>query len=127
MSGTVLLALGLWLLLTSDFSWGNVLLGLFGAALASRVSGYRFSVYQLASLVLGVLKSLPLALWQTFLIVCSPHPVERVERVPLKHPSDPWACFRQVFLITFTPKSLVISDENEGHVLLHSVEQGEEP
>ena len=127
MSGTVLLALGLWLLLTSDFSWGNVFLGLFGAVLVSRISRYRFSVHQLVSLGLGVLRSLPLALWQTLLIVCSPHHIERVKRVPLKHPTDPWACFCQVFLITFTPKSLVISDEHEGHVLLHSVEQKEEP
>lgn len=127
MSGTVLFAFVLWLLLTSDFSWGNVSMGLIGALLVSWVPKHRFSVSQLVSLVAGTLLRVPLALWQALYLICNPGLVERVERVPIKNPENPWSCFRQVFLITFTPKSVVISDEQEGQVQLHSLEKEEAP
>jgi multisubunit Na+/H+ antiporter MnhE subunit len=123
MSGTVLLAFGLWLLLTSDFSWGNIILGFVGALLVSWVPKHRFSAYQLVSLVIGALSCLPVALWQSFSMVFNHRLVECIERVRLKNPTDPWACFRQVFLVTCTPSSLVISDEQEGHVQLHSLKK----
>ena len=127
MTGPVLLAFGIWMLLTSDFSWLNAGIGLAGSILVSRLHRYRFSAWQLICLLGAALIRLPQAVWESFMIVLLPHRYERVSVRRVTDPQNPWAVFCQTFIITFTPRSLVISEEEEGEVRLHSLERKELP
>jgi multisubunit Na+/H+ antiporter MnhE subunit len=126
MSGPVMLAFGIWMLLTADFSWPNALLGLIGALLVAPLPKYRFSAGQLLYLILSVLVRLPQAILETFLIVCLPHRYEK--RVPCKvaQARNPWAVFCQTLILTLTPRSLVVSAPEKGTVELHRLERKEE-
>jgi multicomponent Na+:H+ antiporter subunit E len=115
------------MLFTSDCSWLNVLTGLAGSIVVSRLHRYRFSAWQLIYLVGAALLRLPQAVLESFMIVILPHRYERVSFRRMTDPQNPWAVFCQTFLITFTPRSLVISEEEEGKVRLHSLERKELP
>ncbi|MFC1762417.1 hypothetical protein ACFL6U_10105 [Planctomycetota bacterium] len=126
MSGGILLAFGLWMLLTMDTSWLNGCIGLIAAVLVSWLPKHKFSAVQLLFFILSTLIRLPLVVWEALLIVFLPHRYERITCETLKDTDNPWTVFRQVFLITFTPKLLVISDEDElGQVHTHSLERKE--
>ena len=123
MSGSILLGFGIWMLLTADFTWTNACIGLLGALIVSLLLKHLFSALQLIDLVLSALIRLPQALWETFLIVIIPHRYTRITYQTVDHPDNPWRVFCQIFLITFTPRSLVMSDEKKGQVRLHSLER----
>ncbi len=123
MSGAVLLAFGLWMLLTTEFSLVNACFGWVVAVLVSWLPKYRFSALQLLHLLGATLFRLPQALAQAIWIVLMPHGHERTVHLPLQRPQDPWRSFCEVFLITYTPKSLVVSDEEDGIVQVHSLER----
>jgi multicomponent Na+:H+ antiporter subunit E len=127
MTGPVLLALGIWMLFTADFSWPNVVVGLFASLLVSMLNRHRFSAWQLACLILTALIRLPWAIWESFLIVVIPHRHERVSFRRISDPENPWAIFCQTFIITFTPRSLVVGEEKNGQLQLHSLEKRELP
>lgn len=125
MSGALLLGFGFWILLTADFSVPNVLIGLVGALLVSGLPASRLTARQLLGLLGATVALLPQALAQAFSIVLRTHDHEVITREPLRRPEDPWATFHQVFLITFTPKSLVVSHEEDGRVQVHTLERKE--
>ncbi|MDF7825121.1 Na+/H+ antiporter subunit E [Pontiellaceae bacterium B12227] len=125
MTGPVLLAFCIWMLLTAEFSWLNAFIGLAGSMVVGLLNPYRFSARQLIHLWARVLIRLPQALWEALLIVLLPHRHERIAEQPVDHPESPWSVFSQTFLITFTPKSLVISEERDGRMQLHTVEREE--
>jgi multicomponent Na+:H+ antiporter subunit E len=125
MSGPILLAFGIWMLLTADFSWLNAAVGLAGAVMVSLLPKHRFSAGQLLYLILSGLVRLPQALWEAFLVVLLPHRHERFIRQKMIHARNPWAVFCQTFIICFTPKSLVVSGEEEGKVRVHVLERKE--
>lgn len=123
MSGPILLAFGIWMLMTGDFTWPNALVGFAGAVVVSLLPKHRFSAWQLIYLILSLLVRLPQALWETFLIVVMPHRYERIVSHRLVHAGNPWAVFCQTLVICFTPRSLVISEKKKGEVHVHSLEQ----
>jgi multicomponent Na+:H+ antiporter subunit E len=127
MSGPIILAFGLWMLLTADFSWPNAVVGLLGAVMVSRLPLHRFSAWQLLCLLIAALVRLPQVLWESFLIVVLPHPHEQISTRKVRQPGNHWAVFCQTFIITFTPRSLVISEEDGGEVRLHSLERRKAP
>jgi multicomponent Na+:H+ antiporter subunit E len=113
------------MLLTSDFSVSNSLIGLAGAVVVSGLPTVRFTARQLLCLMGATLALLPQALVQSCAMVLRSHDHEVVTPEPLRRPEDPWGAFHQVFLITFTPKTLVISHEEAGRVQVHSLERKE--
>lgn len=125
MSGPILLALGIWMLLTSEFTWMNVMIGLVGSVIASLLHPYRFSAGQLAVLIGLTLWNLPKAIWETFLMVLCPHRHETETEEAVRNPENPWAVFCQTFIITLTPRTLVISEEMQGKIRLHIVSRKE--
>lgn len=127
MSGPVLLAFGIWMLLTSEFTWVNVMIGMLGSGIASLLHPYRFSAWQLFVLIGLTLLHLPQAVWETFMMVLIPHRYETLAQKTVRNPENPWAVFCQTFIITLTPRTLVISEEFNGTVRLHIVKRTETP
>lgn len=127
MSGPVLLAFGIWMLLTADFTWPNAAAGLIASVAVSLLPKHRFSAWQLIYLVLSALVRIPQALWEVLRIVCLPHRYERITAHKLIHARNPWAVFCQTLIICFTPRSLVVSEQHKGEVKVHMLERRKEP
>jgi multicomponent Na+:H+ antiporter subunit E len=125
MTGPILLAFGIWMLFTSDFSWTNAVIGLAASVLVSLLNRHHFSARQLIGLIGTALIRLPQAIWESFMIVLLPHRHERISTYRMVDPKNPWAVFCQTFIVTFTPRSLVISEEKDGEVRTHSLERKE--
>ena len=70
---------------------------------------------------------LPQAVWETFLMVLIPHRYETIVQKTVRNPENPWSVFCQTFIITLTPRTLVISEEINGTVRLHIVNRKETP
>ena len=126
MSGPFILAFGVWMLLTADFSWVNLIVGALAALLVSFLPIHKFSAWQLVRLIVAVLLRLPMALWESFRMVVGSYPNESSSSVDVEQPENKWAVFCQTFIITFTPRSLVISEEVDEKVDIHSLE-GKKP
>jgi multicomponent Na+:H+ antiporter subunit E len=127
MSGAIVLCFCLWMLLTSAFTLANAVLGLVAAICVCWLPKHRFSALQLMLLVGFAVIRLPQALGQACWIVLRPHEHERITSLELQQAQDPWRAFCQIFLITYTPKSLVVSDEEDGCVQVHSLERKDLP
>lgn len=113
------------MLLTSEFTWQNAVMGLVGSVIASLLHPYRFSAWQLLVLIGLTLLYLPQAIWETFCMVLSPHRYETLEEKMVRNPENPWSVFCQTFIITLTPRTLVVSEEINGKVRLHIVNRKE--
>ena len=125
MSGPILLAFGIWMLLTADFTWPNALVGLAGAIVVSLLPKHRFSAWQLISFILSALIRLPQAVWETCQVVLQPHRHERTTSQRFFQADNPWAVFCQTLIICFTPRSLVISEQKREKVEVHTLERRE--
>ena len=125
MTGPILLAFGIWMLFSSDYSWLNAVIGLAGSFVAALCSQYRFSAWQLVRLIAAALIRLPQAVWESFMIVVFPHRFEKISYQDVDHPRNPWLIFCQTLLVTFTPRSLVINIISDDKIKLHSLERRE--
>lgn len=121
MSGPVLLAFVIWMMLTAEFSLLNAVIGFAGSCAASVLQPYRFSAIQLMHLAALTLLNIPRAIGETFLLVFIPHRYELTRTHELKNPGNPWAVFLETFVITFTPMTLVTSAEEDGRIHIHVV------
>lgn len=117
----LILRLVIWFLLTANFSPANIMIGI---AIALILPGRPKS--------LGRLKDWLLALWETLVavpqayieaveIMLFPHKYEEVtlEKAPLRR--TPGLVFLDVFVITFTPKTIVLKYHEDGWYEVHRV------
>lgn len=117
----LILRLVIWFLLTANFSPANIMIGI---AIALILPGRPKS--------LGRLKDWLLALWETLVavpqayieaveIMLFPHNYEEVtlEKVPLRR--TPGLVFLDVFVITFTPKTIVLKYHEDGWYEVHRI------
>lgn len=121
MIGHLILRLSIWFLLTSDLSIANIIIGVSIAFLlpCSYTSPEKLKEW------LQVLGKIFLAIPQAYLeaieIIFRPHTQEDVvlERVNPKR--SPRLVFLDIFLITFTPKTIVLKYKEEGFYEVHRV------
>ena len=126
MSGPVILAFCIWMLLTADSSWPNVVMGLAASLLVARFFIYPFSALQFFSFLLSFFLRFFQATWEALLILCLPHRYERITRYQVPDARNPWAVFSRAMVLTFTPKSLVIRTREKGVLELHRLERKED-
>lgn len=126
MSGAILLAFGIWMLLTSEFTLLNAIIGFVASCVASLLQPYRFSAWQLLQLAALTILNIPRAIFETFLLVFVPYRHEVNKKHELKDPGNAWSVFMETFVITFTPMSLVTSAEEDGKIHIHVVSRKEQ-
>ncbi|QPN55719.1 cation:proton antiporter [Synechococcus sp. CBW1107] len=116
--------LGIWLLLTSDFSRFNLLAGL---ALALLLPRSKVSVED-PSLLLGslwrVLRAVPSAYGEALLLIVRPHRSERLVIMPGSGSRSALVMFLEVFHITLTPLTIALGRLSDGSYLVHRLERG---
>lgn len=123
----VILRLAIWFLLTADLSLANIIIGVSLALLLPR--GYTSP---------GALKDWLRALWETLValpqayfeavdIMLRPHTQEEVTMERVKPRRTPGLIFLDIFLITFTPKTIVLKYHEQGWYEVHRVRRRNRP
>lgn len=117
----LILRLTIWFLLTSDLSLANIIIGV-GVALL--LPGRQKAPEALKDWlrVLGeVIVAIPQAYVEAFEIMFRPHKHEDVIRERVKPQRTPGLIFLDIFLITFTPKTIVLKYQEKGWYEVHRV------
>jgi len=121
----ILLRLTIWLLLTSDLSVANVVLGLVISLLLPTFGPRSYVAPAVLKdwlqILWEVLVAIPKAYFEAFEMIFRPHEHEEITPQPSKPRRTPGLLFLDIFLITFTPKSIVVKHHEEGWHEVHWV------
>jgi multicomponent Na+:H+ antiporter subunit E len=121
------LRLTIWFLLTADLSPGNLLIGFTVALLIPRryvaSSVWRDGLRIAREIIVAI----PQAYWEAWQMIRHPHTEEVIELERVKPQRTPGLIFLDIFLITFTPKALVLKYHQAGWYEVHKVERRGRP
>ena len=119
----ILFKLIIWFLLTADFSLPNVLMGIAIAVLLPR--GYTSSgrLKDWLQSFLEIIKAIPQAYMEAVEIMFFPHNKEDIVRERVKPKRTPGLIFLDIFVITFTPKTIVTKYDERGWYEVHHVKR----
>jgi multicomponent Na+:H+ antiporter subunit E len=117
----VLLRLTLWLLLTADLSPANLMIGIAIALLLPRSHTTPNALGEwLKAMAKGAI-AIPQAYLEAIEIIVRPHNEEVITREPVQPFRTPGLIFLDIFLITFTPKTIVLKYDEAGWYEIHRV------
>jgi multicomponent Na+:H+ antiporter subunit E len=127
MIGHLILRLVIWFLLTADFSIANIIIGISIAFLLPRnfTSPERFK--DLWQVLVKIIMAFPIAYMEAFELLFRPHKYEDVVMERVQSRRTPRLIFLDVFLITFTPKTIVLKYHEEGWYEVHQVKRRRQP
>ena len=122
----LILRLTIWFLLTSDLSLPNIILGIAIAFLLPR--GYPSSEKLKEWLkVLGqIIVAIPQAYLEAIEMIFRPHNREEIIMEKVKAGRSTGLIFLDIFLITFTPKTIVLKYHQQGLYEVHRVRRGKQ-
>ena len=123
MIGHLILRLTIWFLLTADFSLANIVIGIIIALLLPRSYTTPDPLNEWLRMLSKIFAAIGLAYVEAIEMLFRPHRHEDVvmEKVPLHR--SPLLIFLDVFLITFTPKTIVLKYHEEGWYEVHRVQR----
>ncbi|APB32512.1 hypothetical protein GlitD10_0211 [Gloeomargarita lithophora Alchichica-D10] len=118
MVGTLLLRLTVWFLLTANFSGVNILVGVAVAVLLPGGLRMRRNWPELGRGVGRIVRAIPQAYGEAMEMMVRPHTREEIQIEPVAPNRTPGLVFLDIFLITFTPKTIVLNyQEPQGYVV----------
>ncbi|MBX2863508.1 MAG: Na+/H+ antiporter subunit E [Leptolyngbyaceae cyanobacterium MAG.088] len=117
----IALRLGIWFLLTADFSLVNVLIGVAIALLLPRATVVSNSLQDWLRALKEVAMAIPQAFIEAIEIMVRPHRYESRTVEKVKGERSPGLIFLDVFLITFTPKTIVTKYHGAGLYEVHRI------
>ena len=117
------LRLTLWFLLTANFSPANIFIGFAVAfllpGLRSRRGALPERLQDLFQSLGKILRAIPQAYGEAIEMMQTPHTEEVIVREPMALGRTPGTIFLDIFLITFTPKTIVLNYREEGDYEVH--------
>ena len=121
MVGNFILRLAIWFLLTADLTPANIIIGVIIAFLLPRGYPSKEKLKEWLEVLGKILIAIPQAYIEAFEIIIRPHNHEDVilEEVPPNRSSR--LIFLDIFLITFTPKTIVYKYRQDGCYKVHRV------
>lgn len=122
----LLLRLAIWFLLTANLSLANIAIGVCVALLLphrryitpSRLRDWLHVMWE-------ILIAIPQAYFEAFEMMLRPHKREKIVLERVKPERSPGLIFLDIFLITFTPKTIVLKCRKDGWYEVHRVEREE--
>ena len=117
----IILRLTIWFLLTADFSLPNIIIGV---VIAFVLPHNRVSLGALRDWVRvfwEIVVAIPQAYLEAIQIMLFPHNYEDVVKERVKPQRTPGLIFLDIFLITFTPKTIVVKYHKRGWYEVHRV------
>ena len=117
----LILRLAIWFLLTADFSIANIIIGVAIALLLPR--GYTSSerLQDWLRVLWEIIVAIPQAYIEAVQIMLRPHNEEDIVRERVKPQRTPGLIFLDIFIITFTPKTIVTKYHEDGWYDVHRV------
>lgn len=119
----IVLRLTIWFLLTADLSLPNIILGIAIAVVLPRgyTSAGKFKDW--LQMLWKILKAIPQAYLEAIQIMLRPHNYEDIITERAKPRRTPGLIFLDIFLITFTPKTIVTKYHEDGWYEVHRVKR----
>ena len=117
----LILRLTIWFLLTSDLSLANIIIGVIVALLLPGRQRVPEALRDWLRVLGEVLVAIPQAYVEAVEIIFRPHNHEDVIIERVKPQRTPGLVFLDIFLITFTPKTIVLKYHEQGWYEVHLV------
>ena len=117
----LLLRLVIWFLLTADFSLANIIIGVCIALLLPRRYTSPAVLKDWLRVLGEIIVAIPQAYFEAFEIMFRPHNHEDIVMERVKPQRTPGLIFLDIFLITFTPKTIVLKYHEDGRYEVHRV------
>lgn len=117
----LILRLTIWLLLTNNFGLLNFTIGLAIAFLLPQSKTSPEKIKDWLEVLWKIIKAIPQAYLEAIQIMLRPHDQEDIVRERVKPKRTPGLIFLDIFLITFTPKTIVTKYDERGWYEVHHV------
>lgn len=117
----LILRLTIWLLLTNDFGLLNLSIGLAIAFLLPQSKASPVKIKDWLQVLWRIIKAIPQAYIEAIQIMLRPHNQEDLVQERIKAKRTPGLIFLDIFLITFTPKTIVTKYDERGWYEVHRV------
>jgi len=115
------LRLAVWFLLTADLSPANIAIGVCIALILPRGYTNPTVLKDWLRVLWEILAAIPRAYLEAFEIIVRPHPKEDTVMERVRPNRTPGLIFLDIFLITFTPKTIVLKYHEDGWYEVHRV------
>ncbi|MGB7086242.1 MAG: Na+/H+ antiporter subunit E [Phormidesmis sp.] len=123
----LLLRLTIWFLLTADLSLANIIIGVGISLLLPKFGQRSYTVPAVIKdwlhIFWKIVVAIPKAYFEAFEMILWPHTREEIILEPSEHHRTPGLLFLDIFLITFTPKTIVVKHHEEGWHEVHWVKR----
>ena len=117
------LKLSIWFLLTADLSLPNIIIGIALAVLLPHSQKASGTLQEWFSSFIAIIKAIPQAYKEAVEIMLFPHEKEDIICDPVKEGRSAGLVFLDIFLITFTPKTIVTKYDERGWYEVHRVKR----
>lgn len=117
----LILRLSIWFLLTADVSLANIVIGVSVALLLPRSATRPSAIRDWLITLWEIIVAIPQAYWEAVELILRPHTQEEVTMERVRPRRTPGLIFLDIFLITFTPKSIVLKYHERGWYEVHWV------
>ena len=121
MIGHLILRLSIWFLLTANVSLTNIIIGVIIALLLPRGKSSPEKLKSWLKVIIKIFVAIPVAFMEAFEIIFRPHNQEEIIMEKVKLNRSPLLVFIDIFLITFTPKTIVMKYHEEGWYEVHHI------
>jgi multicomponent Na+:H+ antiporter subunit E len=121
MIGQFILRIVIWFLLTANLSITNIIIGV---SICLLIPYYRSENVRFKDVLQGIgriIKAVPQTYIESFEMIWQPHNHEEVLMEKAKYQRSTALVFLDIFLITFTPKTIVLRHHEEGWYVVHHV------
>lgn len=116
-----ILRLAIWFLLTANFSLVNVIIGICVALLLPRSSPSPAALKDYLQVLWKVIVAVPQAYLEAFELIFRPHQQEVITMERVQSRRSPGLIFLDIFLITFTPKTIALKYHEGGWYEVHRI------
>ena len=121
MIGHLIFRLSIWFLLTANVSLTNIIIGVIIALLLPRGKSSPEKLKSWVKVIIKIFVAIPVAFMEAFEIIFRPHNQEEIIMEKVKLNRSPLLVFIDIFLITFTPKTIVLKYHEEGWYEVHYI------
>lgn len=121
MMGEFILRLSIWFLLTANFTVANIVIGLIIALFLPRFHRQPDRLWDVFRTLSQVLVAVPVAYIEAVQMILRPHDQEDIVEERVRSRRSPGLIFLDIFLITFTPKTIVLRYYDAGWYAVHRV------
>jgi multicomponent Na+:H+ antiporter subunit E len=119
----LILRLVIWFLLTANWSAANIIIGVCIALLLPSSPTAPGALKDWLRVLWEIVVAIPQAYLEAFEMMLHPHKQEVITMERVKPRRSPGLVFLDIFLITFTPKTIVVNYHEEGWYEVHRVQR----